>query len=83
MGYTRTFTPRAGIVGDSHRDSKRTACQVFSLLTQPEFAHLYRRAFKEYATRALWNKRVTEEPTQEDALVVARALRVGGNRAAR
>jgi citrate lyase subunit beta/citryl-CoA lyase len=25
MGYIRTCTPRAGIVGDSHRDSKRTA----------------------------------------------------------
>ena len=25
MAYTRTCTPRAGIVGDSHRDSKRTA----------------------------------------------------------
>ena len=52
-------------------------------LTQPDFAPLYRRAFKEYGTRALWNKRVLEEPTQEDALVVARAWRVEGNRAAR
>src|SRR5215470_17157244 len=31
MGSIWTCTPRAGIVGDSHRDSKRTACQVFSL----------------------------------------------------
>jgi len=52
-------------------------------LTQPDFAPLYRRACKEYGTRALWNKRVLEEPTQEDALVVARAWRVEGNRAAR
>ena len=52
-------------------------------LAQPGFVHLYRRAFKEYGTRALWNKRVLEEPTQEDALVVARAWRVEGNRAAR
>ncbi len=51
--------------------------------TQPDFVRLYRQAFKEYGTRALWNKRVLAEPTREDALVVARALRVEGNRTAR
>jgi hypothetical protein len=53
-------------------------------LTQPEdFASLYRRAFAEYGTHALWNKRVLEAPTPEDALVIARALRIEGNREAR
>lgn len=52
--------------------------------SQPEnFAGLYRRAFAEYGARALWNKRMLEEPTQEDALVIARALRIEGNREAR
>ena len=52
--------------------------------TEPEdFVSLYRRAFTEYGTRALWNKRRFEEPTPEDALVVARALRVAGDREAR
>lgn len=51
--------------------------------TQPDFARLYRQAFEEYGAHALWNKRMLEEPTREDALVVARALRVEGNRAAR
>jgi hypothetical protein len=52
--------------------------------TQPaDFASLYRRAFAEYGTRALWNKRRFEEPTPEDALVVARALRIEGDRDAR
>ena len=51
--------------------------------TQPDFVGLYRYAFEQYGTRALWNKRMLEEPTREDALVVARALRVEGNRAAR
>jgi hypothetical protein len=51
--------------------------------TQPDFARLYRQAFAEYGVRALWNKRFLEEPTKEDALVVARALRVEGNREAR
>jgi hypothetical protein len=48
-----------------------------------DFASLYRRAFAEYGTRALWNKRMLPEPTPEDALVVARALRIEGGRAAR
>ena len=51
--------------------------------TQPDFIRLYRQAFAEYGTHALWNKRVLEEPTKEDALVVARALRIEGNRDAR
>jgi len=36
-----------------------------------------------YGACALWNKRFLEKPTKEDALVVARALRVEGNREAR
>jgi hypothetical protein len=51
---------------------------------EPEdFRGLYRRAFAEYGTRALWNKRLLDAPTPEDALVVARALRVEGDRDAR
>jgi hypothetical protein len=48
-----------------------------------DFARLYRRAFQEHGARALWNKRLLEAPTPEDALVVARALRIEGNRDAR
>ncbi len=48
-----------------------------------DFARLYRRAFTEYGAHALWNKRELEAPTPADALVVARALRVEGNREAR
>jgi hypothetical protein len=47
------------------------------------FAPLYRRAFAEYGTRALWNKRQLQTPTAEDALVIARALRNEGDREAR
>jgi hypothetical protein len=51
---------------------------------EPEtFATLYRRAFAEYGAQALWNKRILDEPTQEDALVIARALRIEGDREAR
>jgi len=47
------------------------------------FVTLYRLAFAEYGTQALWNKRMLDRPTPEDALVVARALRIEGDRAAR
>ena len=50
--------------------------------TEPaDFVNLYRRAFMVYGTQALWNKRLLEKPTPEDALVVARALRIEGDRA--
>jgi hypothetical protein len=48
-----------------------------------ELVTLYRRAFEHHRSRALWNVRVLDYPTPEDALVVARALRVEGNLAAR
>ena len=48
-----------------------------------DFVSLYRRAFREFGTFALWNKRNLESPTPEDALVIARALRIEGNREAR
>jgi hypothetical protein len=48
-----------------------------------DFAILYRRAFADFGTQALWNKRFLDEPTPEDALVIARALRIEGDREAR
>ena len=42
-----------------------------------------RRAFADFGTQALWNKRMLNEPEPEDALVVARALRIEGDRNAR
>jgi hypothetical protein len=48
-----------------------------------DYVSLYRRAFAEYGTRALWNKRRLDAPGPEDALVVARALRIEGDHAAR
>jgi hypothetical protein len=52
--------------------------------SQPgDFVSLYRRAFREFGAHALWNKRCLEAPEPEDALVIARALRIEGNREAR
>lgn len=44
---------------------------------------LYGRAFREFGAVALWNKRRIEDPSPEQALVIARALRVEGDRDAR
>ena len=50
--------------------------------TEPEeaedLAGLYRRAFVEYGTRALWSVRPVEHPTPADALAITRALRTYG-----
>ena len=48
-----------------------------------DFVSLYRRAFADYGTQALWNKRLLERPSAEDALVIARALRIEGDLEAR
>ncbi len=50
---------------------------------QEDLVSLYRRAFNVYGTWALWNMRSFEAPTPEDALVVARALRIEGDLNAR
>ncbi len=43
-----------------------------------DFATLYRRAFAEYGTQALWNMRPIEDPTPADALAITKALRTHG-----
>ncbi|MGD1097030.1 MAG: hypothetical protein ABSB35_34205 [Bryobacteraceae bacterium] len=53
-------------------------------MTRPEdLESLYRRAFADFGTHALWNKLALENPTKDDALIVARALRIERNREAR
>ena len=43
-----------------------------------EIGALYRRAFSQYGTRALWNMRPVENPTPAAALAITRALRTHG-----
>jgi hypothetical protein len=53
-------------------------------VAQPaDFVTLYRRAFERFGTQALWNKRFLDAPQPEDALVIARALRIEGDLEAR
>ena len=51
--------------------------------SQPEYVSLYERAFKEFGAHALWNLRRFDAPSEEDALVIARALRIEGDLTAR
>ncbi len=43
-----------------------------------DLGSLYRRAFKDYGSRALWNMRPMEDPTPADALAITKALRTHG-----
>jgi hypothetical protein len=48
-----------------------------------DVVHLYREAFADYGTRALWNWRRIEQPTITQALALAESLRVEGDLKAR
>ena len=52
------------------------------MITEPEssaeLVNLYRRAFAEYGSRALWNMRPVDDPTPSDALAITKALRTHG-----
>ncbi len=48
-----------------------------------DFRALYRQAFEVFGAAALWNKARIDDPTPEHALVIARALRLEGDRQAR
>ncbi len=43
-----------------------------------DFTSLYRRAFTQYGTQALWNMRPIEDPSAADALAIVKALRTHG-----
>jgi hypothetical protein len=47
------------------------------------FASLYRRAFEQFGTSALWSSKAVPDSTPADALAITRSLRVEGNLQAR
>jgi hypothetical protein len=49
----------------------------------PDVVGLYRRAFAEFRSRALWNIREFEDPTIEQVLAITRQLRIEGDMNAR
>lgn len=48
-----------------------------------DVVRLYRQAFEQFGTRALWNWRRLENPTIAQALAIADSLRTEGNLTAR
>jgi hypothetical protein len=70
-------------IEDFAYSEKRADSMITDPTTPAELLSLYRRAFERYGTQALWNKNLLDAPTREDALVVARALRIEGDREAR
>jgi hypothetical protein len=44
-----------------------------------DFVTLYRRAFEEFGTSALWSSKPVPDPTPADALAITHSLRVEGN----
>jgi hypothetical protein len=51
--------------------------------TEQEIVRLYRRAFTEFGSRALWNIRQYDDPTPEQMLAITRQLRTEGDANAR
>ena len=43
-----------------------------------DIGSLYRRAFAEYGTQALWSMRPLDDPAPDDALAITKALRTHG-----
>jgi hypothetical protein len=48
-----------------------------------DYRTLYRRAFERFGVVALWNMQRLDDPSPEHARVIARALRIEGDRRAR
>ncbi len=63
--------------------SQSAAAAVETHVEVPEYVALYRLAFDKYRSRALWNLRLLDDPSEDDALVIAHALRVEGDMSAR
>lgn len=51
--------------------------------TKKDIVGLYRRAFTEFGTRALWNIKEFDDPTVEQMLAITRQLRTEGDMEAR
>jgi hypothetical protein len=49
----------------------------------PAFVHLYRRAFEEFGSSALWSSRPVPDPSPADAMAITYSLRVEGDMQAR
>lgn len=64
-------------------DERQTDPEASQRLARNEMAALYRRAFAQFGTRALWNIKQVDNPTVEQILAITRQLRTEGDMDAR
>ena len=64
-------------------DESRTETLAKGTTPRNEMADLYRRAFVQFGTRALWNIQQVDNPTVEQILAITRQLRIEGDMDAR
>jgi hypothetical protein len=65
------------------QDERRTDAGASQMLARYEMTDLYRRAFAQFGTRALWNIKQVDNPTVEQILAITRQLRTEGDMNAR
>lgn len=65
-----------------HNDNETTS-NTQELPSQDDLVELYRRAFSEFGTRALWNIKQLDNPTVAQILAITRQLRPEGDMDAR
>jgi hypothetical protein len=61
------------------QDERRTDAGASQMLARYEMTDLYRRAFAQFGTRALWNIKQVDNPTVEQILAITRQLRTEGD----
>jgi len=83
IGWTTLTLHLGGHFGDAL--PRAGGAENHDYATMPEMSNepeqlvaLYRRAFAEYGTRALWNMRPVENPTPAAALAITKPLRTHG-----
>jgi hypothetical protein len=64
-------------------DHKNRAESGWQKPTREQIVGLYRRAFAEFGSRALWNIKQYDDPTPEQMLAITRQLRTEGDMSAR
>jgi hypothetical protein len=68
---------------DMRHDDNETTSNTQERPSQDDLVELYRRAFSEFGTRALWNIKRLDNPTVTQILAITRQLRTEGDMAAR
>jgi hypothetical protein len=68
---------------EMRNNDNETTSNTQELPSKDDLVELYRRAFSEFGTRALWNVKRLDHPTVTQILAITRQLRTEGDMAAR